>query len=161
MKQRVRELMNKQINHELESAYLYLEFSNYFDSLNLNGYSDYYRAQAKEEIGHALKFLKYLLNANEKVQLMVVHAPDVELSSVEEVLNTGLKAEEDITKKINEIYEAASSEKEYSTKTFLNWFINEQFIEEKNAKKMIDDYKLFKNNLFELDKQYAKRRKEL
>ena len=38
MKQRVRELMNKQINHELESAYLYLEFSNYFDSLNLTGH---------------------------------------------------------------------------------------------------------------------------
>lgn len=157
MKQKVRELMNKQINHELESAYLYLEFSNYFESQNLNGYSNYYKAQAKEEIGHAMKFLQYLLNANEKIQLMVVHAPEVEFSGVEEVLKTGLKAEEDISKKINEIYEAASEEKEYSTKIFLDWFINEQFEEESNAKKMIDDYKQFKNNLYELDKKYARR----
>ena len=161
MKQKVRDLMNKQINHELESAYLYLEFSNYFEAQNLNGYSDYYKAQAKEEIGHAMKFLKFLLNANEKVQLMVIHAPEVEIKSVEDALDAGLKAEEDITAKINNIYDAASSEKEYSTKTFLNWFVNEQFEEETNAKKMIEDYKLFKNNLYELDKKYAERRKEI
>lgn len=160
MKQKVRELMNKQINHELESAYLYLEFSNYFESHNLGGYSNYYKVQAKEEIGHAMQFLKYLLNANEKVQLMTIHVPEVELKSVEDVLNAGLKAEEDITKKINDIYEAANSEKEYSTKTFLNWFVAEQFEEENSAKRMIEDYKLFKNNLYELDKKYAERRKE-
>lgn len=155
MKQKVRELMNKQINHELESAYLYLEFSNYFELNNLTGYANYYKAQAKEEIGHAMQFLKYLLNANEKVQLMTIHVPDIELNSVEDVLNVALRAEENITRKINEIYDAAINEKEYSTKTFLNWFVAEQFQEENNAKKMIDDYKLFKNNLYELDKKYA------
>jgi len=155
MKQKVRELMNKQINHELESAYLYLEFSNYFEINNLSGYANYYRLQAKEEISHAMKFLKYLLNAKEKIELMVIHAPDIEFNTVEDVLNVSYRAQENITRKINDIYEAANDEKEYATKTFINWFISEQFNEETNAKKMIDDYRLFKNNLYQLDKKYA------
>lgn len=54
MNLKVKDLLNTQVNKELESAYLYLEFSNFFDSKQLDGYANYYRVQAKEEIDHAM-----------------------------------------------------------------------------------------------------------
>ena len=37
MNQKVRELLNQQINKELYSAYLYLDFSNYYYDFGING----------------------------------------------------------------------------------------------------------------------------
>ena len=160
MNSKVKELMNNQITRELESAYLYLEFSNFFDSKNLDGYANYYRVQAKEEIDHAMVIYDYMHKANESVRLMVIKPPHDEYKNIEDILNANLKAEQDITKSINDIYEATIKNSDFSSKIFMQWFINEQLEEEENANKMIDDYKLFKNNLFELDKKYLERKHE-
>ena len=72
MNSKVKELLNQQVTNELESAYLYLEFSNFFDSRNLEGYANYYMVQAKEEIDHAMLIYDYLHKANEDVKLMVI-----------------------------------------------------------------------------------------
>ena len=49
MNKRVAELINDQINKEFYSAYLYLEFANYYDSIGLDGFENWYRIQAQEE----------------------------------------------------------------------------------------------------------------
>ena len=158
MNEKVKELMNMQVNYELEAAYLYLEFSNFFDSRNLEGYANYYKVQAKEEIDHAMLIYDYLHDINENVKLMIIHAPLDEYKSIEEVLDAGLKAEEDVTSKINKIYDCADKYSDTASKVFIKWFITEQVEEETNARKMIDDYKMFKDNLFMLDQKYANRK---
>ena len=40
MNKRVAELINDQINKEFYSAYLYLEFANYYDSIGLDGFEN-------------------------------------------------------------------------------------------------------------------------
>ena len=160
MNPKVKELLNQQVTYELESAYLYLEFSNFFDSRNLEGYANYYRVQAKEEIDHAMLIYDYLHKANENVRLMVIHAPSEEYKSIEDILDAGLKAEQNVTAKINDIYDASIKYSDYASKVFIKWFIDEQFEEETNAQNMIDDYKLFKDNLFELNEKYSKRKPE-
>lgn len=160
MNKRVKELMNKQITNELESAYLYLEFSNFFDSRNLDGYANYYRVQAKEEIDHAMLIYDYLHKANEAVKLMVIKAPYDEYKSIEDILDAGLKAERNVTSMINTIYESAIKNKDYASKIFMKWFIDEQFEEESSAQAMIDEYNLYKDNLFELNQKYLQRKHE-
>lgn len=160
MNQKVKELMNKQITNELESAYLYLEFSNFFDSKGLDGYANYYRVQAKEEIDHAMLIYDYLHKANESVKLMVIHAPSEEYTSIENILDAGLQAEKNVTEMINKIYETAINSNDFASKVFMKWFIDEQFEEETSAQRMIDDYRLFKDNLYDLDAKYAKREHE-
>ena len=160
MNTKVKELLNQQVTNELESAYLYLEFSNFFDSKNLDGYANYYKVQAKEEIDHAMLIYNYLQNANESIKLMVIKAPSDEYKSIEDILDVGLKAEQNVTQMINTIYEASIKYSDFASKIFLQWFIDEQVEEETNAQKMIDDYAMFKNNLFELDKKYLERKHE-
>ena len=158
MNSKVKELLNQQVNNELESAYLYLEFSNFFDSRNLLGYANYYKVQAKEEIDHAMRIYDYLHKINENVKLMVIHAPNVEYKDIDEVLEAGLKAEQDITRQINDIYDLCIKFSDFASKIFIKWFISEQVEEEENARNMIYDYNTFKNNLFDLDQKYLKRK---
>ena len=160
MNSKVKELLNQQVTNELESAYLYLEFSNFFDSRNLEGYANYYMVQAKEEIDHALLIYDYLHKANEDVKLLVIKAPDDKYKTIEDILDAGLKAEQNVTAMINNIYDATIKYSDIASKVFIKWFIAEQFEEETNAQKMIDDYKLFKDNLYELDEKYKQRKHE-
>ena len=127
--------------------------------MGLGGYAHYYEVQAKEEIDHGLLIYKYLHLNNEKVELMIIKANTVEFTEIKEVLDYGLKAEEDVTKRINAINDAAIKVNDYRTMEFISWFIKEQLEEEVNAQKMIDEYELFTNSngLFTLDRNYSTR----
>ena len=72
MNTKVHELLNQQINKEFYSAYLYLDFSNYFYDQELNGFGNWYRIQAQEERDHAMLFLQYLQNNGEHVTLEAI-----------------------------------------------------------------------------------------
>ena len=45
MNAKVHELLNQQINKEFYSAYLYLDFSNYFEDAGLDGFATWYKIQ--------------------------------------------------------------------------------------------------------------------
>ena len=143
MNQKVRELLNDQINKELYSAYIYLDFSNYFEERGLDGFANWYFIQAQEERDHAMLFYRYLLNNNEKVELKVIDKPDKALTSDLGVLKAGLEHEILVTSLINNIYAAAYSEKDFRTMQFLDWFVKEQGEEETNANDLITKYELF------------------
>ena len=143
MNAKVRDLLNQQINKELYSAYLYLDFSNYFKAKGLDGFANWYMIQAQEERDHAMLFYRYLLNNNEKVTLEAISKPDKVLDSDMTVLKAGLEHEEYVTSLINDIYAAAYDVKDFRTMQFLDWFVKEQGEEETNANDLITKMELF------------------
>ena len=156
----VARLLNEQINKELYSAYLYLDFSIYYEAQGLDGFANWYMIQAQEERDHAMLFLKYLQNNGEKVTLDAVAKPDKELTTLMEPLKFGFEHEQYVTSLINDIYAAAYAEKDFRTMQFLDWFVKEQLEEEKNADDMIKKMELFGNDskgLYSLDSEYAAR----
>ena len=84
-------LLNQQVNKEFYSAYLYLDFSNYFYDNELNGFGNWYKVQAQEERDHAMLFIQYLQNNSEQVTLEAIAKPDVALTDSAAVLAAGLK----------------------------------------------------------------------
>ena len=157
---KVVELLNQQVNKEFYSAYLYLDFSNYFYDKELNGFGNWYRIQAQEERDHAMLFLQYLQNNGERVTLEAIAKPDVELSSDLAVLKAGLNHEMYVTNLIHTIYEAAYSVKDFRTMQFLDWFVKEQGEEETNANDMITKMELFGSDprsLYMLNQELAAR----
>ncbi len=94
MNEKVHELLNQQINKEFYSAYLYLDFSNYFEEVGLDGFANWYKIQAQEERDHAMLFYQYLQNENQKVTLEAIAKPDKTFSSHMDVLKAGLEHEE-------------------------------------------------------------------
>mgnify|MGYP000432343474 FL=1 len=79
---KVRELINTQINKEFYSAYLYLDFANFYKSKGLDGFSNWYMVQVQEERDHAMLFLKYLQNNNIEITLEVIDKPEVTLEKL-------------------------------------------------------------------------------
>ena len=104
---KVAELINDQINKEFYSAYLYLDFSVYYEEVGLDGFANWYMIQAQEERDHAVLMLQYLQNNGEKVTLEAIAKPDKELKDKLQVLELGLEHERYVTSLIHTIYEAA------------------------------------------------------
>ncbi|MBR6558069.1 MAG: ferritin [Clostridia bacterium] len=160
MNEKVRELLNAQINKEFYSAYLYLEFSNYFDDKGLEGFANWYMVQAQEERDHAMLFYTYLQNENQKVTLEAIDKPDKTFSCHLDVLKAGLEHEEYVTSLINDIYAAAYDVKDFRTMQFLDWFVKEQGEEETNANDLITKMELFGSDpksLYMLNQELATR----
>ena len=143
LSEKVAALLNEQVNKEFYSAYLYLDFSNYFEARGLDGFANWYKIQAQEERDHAMLFYQYLHNNSAKVTLGAIAQPDKALDSDMAVLKAGLEHELYVTGLINTIYAAAHEEKDFRTMQFLDWFVKEQGEEEKNAEDMIKKMELF------------------
>ncbi|MBQ2932310.1 MAG: ferritin [Clostridia bacterium] len=157
---KVSKLLNEQITKELYSAYIYLDFSVFYEAQGLDGYANWYMVQAQEERDHAMLFLKYLQQNGEEVNLGMIDKPDKPLLSLMDPLKAGLDHEQYVTGLINDIYAAAYDVKDFRTMQFLDWFVKEQLEEEKNAEDMIKKMELFGNDskgLYSLDAEYAAR----
>ena len=160
MNKKVHELLNQQINKEFYSAYLYLDFSNYFEDAGLDGFANWYKIQAQEERDHAMLFYQYLQNENQKVTLEAIAKPDKTFSSHMDVLKAGLEHEEYVTSLINDIYAAAYNVKDFRTMQFLDWFVKKQGEEETNANNLITKMELFGSDpksLYMLNQELAAR----
>ena len=160
MNDKIAFLLNQQINKELYSAYLYLDMSNFYDEMDLDGYANYYMIQAQEERDHALLFMKYMQNNGLKITLEAIDKPDKTFETVLDPLVIAAEHERYVTSLINDIYHEAHQAKDYRTMKFLDWFVDEQMEEEDNADSMVNRYKLFgadPKGLYLLDQEYAGR----
>ena len=157
---KVAELLNEQVNKEFYSAYLYLDFSNYYYNEGLDGFGNWYKIQAQEERDHAMLMIQYLQNNGEKIELNTINKPDKEYSSFSDPLNFGLEHERYVTGLIHNIYAAANDAHDFRTMQFLDWFVKEQGEEEKNAEDLIKKFNLFGSDpkgLYMLDNELAAR----
>ena len=156
----VKDLLNAQVNAEFYSAYLYLDFSNFYKDAGLDGYSNWYYIQAQEERDHAMLFIQYLQQNGEKVVLEAIDKPDKEFKEFIDPLKAGAEHERHVTALINNIYAAAYEEKDFRTMQFLDWFVKEQAEEEDNADDNVTKFELFGSDmrsLYELDSELKTR----
>ncbi|MBC7362624.1 MAG: ferritin [Candidatus Aminicenantes bacterium] len=158
---KMEEAINNQINEEMYSAYLYLAMAGYFAEQNLMGFENWLFVQYHEELGHAEKFYKYLIERGGKVKLMAIKEPTATWKNPREAFEAVLNHERHITGKINELVDLAEKEKDRASFAMLQWFVNEQVEEEANAQdilaklEMVGDHK---QGLLMLDRELAQRK---
>lgn len=160
MKQKISEMLNEQINKEFFSAYLYLDFVNYFVQKGLMGVAHWYRIQAMEERDHAMLFYDYLHHNNENITLNAIEKPETPFKTSLEVVKAGLAHEEFITASIDDIYAEALAVRDFRTTQFLDWFVKEQGEEEANANELVTKMELFgtdPKSLYLLDTELSAR----
>jgi ferritin len=134
--------INEQINKELYSAYLYLSMAAYFEDQNLPGFGHWLHVQDGEERGHAMRFYEHLINRGGRVLLKAIAAPETEWKSSLEAFKVVQQHEAEVTASINALFELALKEKDYPAQVLLQWFINEQVEEEKNAAEIVRQLEL-------------------
>jgi ferritin len=152
--------INDQINAELYSSYLYLSMSAYFSDHSLDGFAHWMRAQAQEELVHAMKFYDYLIERGGKVAISSIDAPPGEWKSPLNVFEYTYSHEQKVTGLINDLVNLAISEKDHATTTFLNWFVSEQVEEESSADEIVQKLRMIKGSssgLFMIDRELRTR----
>lgn len=131
--EKLQNALNDQINEEIFSAYLYLAMAAYFQSLNLNGFAAWMKAQAQEEMSHAMKFFGFIDEMEGRAILRAVQEPQKEWVSPLDAFRAALGHERHISGRINDLYRLALAESCYPMQIMLQWFIKEQVEEEAAA----------------------------
>ncbi len=137
--ERVNAAINEQIKNELESYYIYLSMAAYFHSVSLDGMAHWMRAQAHEEMIHAMKFIDHILDRGGKVILHDLKQLKTEWTSPLEAWEDAYKHEQFISSKINELTAIAREERDYPFEPVLAWFTAEQIEEEATSSKIADE----------------------
>lgn len=143
LNKKISDLLNRQINAELYSAYLYLAYTSYFDHISLFGYANWYKVQSQEEVDHAMIIYRYLTDQGESVRFDAIAEVSVDELGVLDVLREAKAHEQSVTDLINTLYGEAVAANDWKTANFLSWFIKEQSEEEKNAEDMLQKYLLY------------------
>lgn len=136
----IQKLLNKQINAELWSAYLYLSMSIDAESNGYHGVSHWCYIQAQEELDHSRILQKYMLSQESRITLTPIEKVAECWSSPLEMFRDILSHEKVITKMINEIMLKAQQEHDYATTSMLMWFVDEQVEEEESCLDLVQQF---------------------
>jgi len=154
------EALNKQINAELYSAYLYLAMSSHASFNGTTGTATWLFVQAQEEMTHAQRLYNYVNSVGEHAVLAVIDEPPADFASVTDYFEKTLEHEKKVTAMINELVNLAVEEKDHATEIFLQWFVSEQVEEEESANDILAKLKLAGDvggGLFMIDKELGTR----
>jgi len=155
----ISQAMNEQLNHqvsaEFAAAHKYLAMACVFDGMGLKMLSKRFLQQYEEECGHALKIVKYLLEVGGTVKLEGVTKPKGDYKTVEEMVRASLDSERHVTKLINDLVALADSEKDYATRSFLNWYVDEQVEEVSSMEDLLRLVQLARDNVLQVEARVA------
>ena len=143
--------LNDQITHEFYASQIYLAMACMFESMSLKMLAGWFRMQAEEERGHALKLLNYILTQQGTVTLGAIPKPATEYPSVPAAIEAAVKHEIKVTGQINDLVALAEKEKDYATRSFLQWFVNEQVEEVDSVSHLHEIAKMASKNLLQLE----------
>jgi len=140
--EKVEKILNEQVTKEGYSSNLYLAMASWAETSGFGGIADWLYAQAEEERLHMLKILKYINERDGKAIVSALEAPPVNFESIPVMFDKVLEHEKYISESINTIVGVAIDERDFTTHSFLQWFVNEQIEEEASVRGIIDKLKL-------------------
>jgi len=121
--------LNEQIGHEFGASIQYVSIAAHFDCEGLPMLAKHFYRQAEEEREHAMRFVKYVVDAGGHLEIPEIPAPRGKFSSAEEAVQLSLDWERKVTKQINGLVDIAIKESDHISKNFLEWFVKEQLEE--------------------------------
>ena len=121
--------INEQIGYEFTASLQYYAIAAHFAAEALPQLAQHFFKQAEEEKGHALRFIKYVVDAGGRVMIPAIEAPKSNFKSPKDAVKLSLDQEIHVTNQINGLVELARKENDYITINFLQWFLTEQLEE--------------------------------
>lgn len=156
----IQDALNKQMNAEFYSEYLYLSMAAYFESKALHGFAHWMLCQTQEEHMHGMKFFDYIHDRGGRASVSSMEGPPTDWVSPLAVLEHTYEHEKKVTGMINDLVDLSIAEKDHATNSFLHWFVTEQVEEEASASAIVENLRLVegsKGGLLMIDKELATR----
>lgn len=121
--------LNEQVGNEFGASLQYVQIAAYFDGEGLPMLARHFYRQAEEENEHAMKFVRFVVDADGALAIPQIPAPKPSFASAEEAVQLSLDWEMTVTKQINGLMDMAIRDNDHITKQFLDWFMQEQLEE--------------------------------
>jgi ferritin len=152
--------LNKQINEEYYSSYLYQAMVGYFSDLNLDGCAHWMKMQAEEEHMHGLKIFDYVAERGGRIELFEVAKPPMEWESPRAAFEAAFEHEKFMTESISKLADLAILEKDHATNNLMQWYVSEQVEEESQVDDILKKLNMMGDTgtgLFLMDRELLKR----
>lgn len=161
LKQKIEDVLNEQIKRESYSSNLYLSMASWAENNGFAGIGEWMYAQAEEERQHMLKFIKYVNDRGGHAVISEVEKPPVEHGTVREMFEAVYKHEQFISESINEIVHITNEERDFTTNSWIQWFVNEQIEEEASVSSILDKLNMIgSENMYLFDRDIMGMRAE-
>lgn len=121
--------INEQIGHEFAAMLQYVAIATHFDGEGLPMLARHFYRQAEEEREHAMRFVRYAVDAGGPITIPAIPAGRSGFRSAEEAVKLSLDQELTVTKQINALMDRAIEEHDHTTRNALEWFVEEQLEE--------------------------------
>ena len=142
MNDRLAEALNAQITHEFNASYIYLGMAAYFESLDLDGFAGWMRAQSTEEWDHGMRIFDHLAARDVGIVLAPLVKPKTGYDDPQAAIAAALAYEQGNTRAVNALYAKAIDCGDYQAKSLMDWFVNEQIEEEDTVRTLLSQLKI-------------------
>jgi ferritin len=149
--------MNAQVGHEMLASLQYIAIATYFDSEALPELAGYFYRQAEEERTHAMKFVRFLVDAGARLEIPDLPAPRSDIDSAEEAVSLSLDWEQTVTQQIYDLVEIARGDRNYIALRFLDWFVTEQLEELTSMGTLLALVRRAGGNLFHVEEYLSRK----
>ena len=154
--QKIIDAINEQIGFEFSASMQYYAIAAHFAAEALPQLSTHFFSQAEEEKDHALRFMKYVVDAGGLVVIPGIEAPQANFKNPEEAVKLSLDQEVKVTHQINALVELARNENDYITINFLQWFLTEQLEEVSSMDNLLTVVQRAGTNVLQADEYLAR-----
>src|SRR5690349_20971578 len=127
--QKVIDAINEQIGYEFSASMQYYAIAAHFAAEALPQLSAHFFQQAEEEKEHALRFIKYVVDAGGCVVIPAIEAPQAKFKNPEEAVKLSLDQESHVTNQLNGLLELARKQNDYIRINLLESHLTEQLEE--------------------------------
>lgn len=138
LSEKVEQVLNKQIELECFSSQLYLAMASWAEKNGFEGTANFLYTHADEERQHMLRLFHYVNDRGGHALAGAIESPELEYESVQDVFEKILEHEIFISQKINELVGVCYDERDFTTQSFLQWYVNEQIEEESTFRSILD-----------------------
>jgi len=149
--------LNEQIAHEFAASQQYIAIAVHYDAETLPQLATHFYRQAVEERNHAMIIVQYLLDANEKVVIPSVEAPQIDFADAVAPVALALEQEKGVTEQIVGLVKLARDEGDLVGEQFLHWFLQEQREEVSSMSDLLQVVERGRDNLLLVEDHLARR----
>lgn len=154
--QKVIDAINEQIGYEFSASMQYYAIAAHFAAEALPQLSSHFFKQAEEEKDHALRFIKYVVDAGGCVVIPAIEAPKSNFKTPTDAVKLSLDQEIHVTNQINALVDLARTQNDYITINFLQWFLTEQLEEVSSMDNLLKIVERAGTNLLQADEYLAR-----
>ena len=155
---RILTALNEQVGNEFSAMLQYIAIAAHFESETLPLLAAHFFHQAEEEKEHAYKFIKFILDTGARPDVPSIAAPHPRFATAEDAVKLSLDQEKNVSAQINGLVHLAKEENNYTTETFLNWFVQEQLEEVSSMEDLLSIvHRAGEDNLLRVEEYLARK----